>query len=104
VLERQIAGNVPGGGGGLNSTAGSAAHSPFAAPISDAFGMTFWWVVGSTLLALVPALLLPRRGATTPAARAEGGATPDETPAVVTATAVDELTDGMPLAGAADRG
>jgi EmrB/QacA subfamily drug resistance transporter len=93
VLERHIADALPGaGGGGLNSTAGSAAHTPFAAPIAAAFGSTFWWVVGSTLLALLPAVLLPRRGA--------AGQTSEPTP-TSEATAVDALTEGEPVASTA---
>jgi EmrB/QacA subfamily drug resistance transporter len=95
VLERHIAAGVPGaGGGGLDSTAGSAAGTPVAGAIAHAFGSTFWWVVASTLLALVPAVLLPRKGAAAASASEE---------LVPAATAVDDLSDGMPLAGAAER-
>jgi MFS family permease len=98
VLERQIASGLPGGGsGGLDSTTGSAVHSPVAGVIANAFGSTFWWVVGSTLLALIPALLLPRRGVA-----ARSGADPVVS-ASVTAGAVDDVTAGAPLAGAAER-
>jgi hypothetical protein len=49
ILQRQAAGH---GGAGLASTAG-------------AFGTTFWWCLGLTVLGLAPALLLTskRRGA-----------------------------------------
>lgn len=101
VLERQIAANVPGGsGGGLEGAAGSVVGTPAAAIVADAFGSTFWWVVGSTVLAVLPAVFLPRVGAA-----AAGGETSakaqDEVP--VEATAVDDLTLGTPLAGSAER-
>jgi EmrB/QacA subfamily drug resistance transporter len=95
VLERHIAAALPGAaGGGLDSTGGSAAGTPVAGVISLAFGSTFWWVVGSTLLALLPALLLPRHGVAGPGVAGPMGAGPSE-PA-------PESVDA-PLAGAAER-
>jgi len=38
------------------------------AGLTTAFGNTFWWAVGFTALAFIPALLLPRARATAPAA------------------------------------
>ena len=32
-----------------------------AEPLAHAFGQTFWWAVGLTALALIPAWFLPRR-------------------------------------------
>jgi predicted MFS family arabinose efflux permease len=105
VLERAIAANIPGAGGGnLDSTAGSAVHTPVAGLISDAFGTTFWWVVGSTVLAILPALFLPRKSAAELAAEQHTEGQPDpELTADVEATAVDDLTAGTPLAGATER-
>jgi MFS family permease len=41
-----------------------------AAGLATAFGNTFWWAVGFTALALIPALLLPRAPAAAPAPQA----------------------------------
>jgi hypothetical protein len=66
VLEHQIAVQVHGAGGlsGV-STASSVERARIAQPLSVAFGHTFWWALGLTAVALVPALLLPRRPAGT---------------------------------------
>jgi EmrB/QacA subfamily drug resistance transporter len=102
VLERQIVAGLPAAaGGGENAIGGSVVGTPVAGIISGAFGTTFWWVVGLTLLALIPALLLPRVGAAAALAAAEPGASTREPEA--TATAIDDLTDGAPMAGAAQR-
>jgi hypothetical protein len=102
VLERQIVAGIPAAaGGGENAIGGSVVGTPVAGIISDAFATTFWWVVGSTLLALIPALLLPRVGAAAALAAADPGASPHEPE--ITATAVDDLTDGAPMAEAAQR-
>ena len=101
VLERQIAASVPGGsGGGLEGAAGSVVNTPAAAIVADAFGSTFWWVVGSTVLAVLPAVFLPRVGAAAPAETAAPMTGQD---AVVEADAVDDLSAGAPLAGSAER-
>jgi EmrB/QacA subfamily drug resistance transporter len=62
VLEHQISVQV-GGAGGLSgvSTASPVERAIHAQPLSVAFGNTFWWALGMTAVALVPALLLPRR-------------------------------------------
>jgi EmrB/QacA subfamily drug resistance transporter len=66
VLERRIAAEVPGAGGGaslgsLRAVAGTGAPPPrIADPLAHAFGQTFWWAVGLTALALIPAYFLPR--------------------------------------------
>jgi hypothetical protein len=63
VLEHQISVQVHGLSGGLSSasTASSAQRIAIAPPLATAFGNTFWWAVGLAAVALVPALLLPRR-------------------------------------------
>ena len=70
VLEHQISVQVHGLTGGLSaaSTAPAAIVAKVAQPLATAFGTTFWWVLGLTVLALVPALLLSR----VPAGRAPG--------------------------------
>lgn len=62
VLEHQISIQVHGGGGlSAVSTASPVERARNAQSLSVAFGHTFWWALGLTAVALVPALLLPRR-------------------------------------------
>ena len=63
VLEHQISVQVHALSGGLStiSTASPAAVAKLARPLSTAVGNTFWWALGLTLLALLPASLLARR-------------------------------------------
>jgi MFS family permease len=75
VLERRIEANLPVAGGSLGalrSVPGGAPPPRIAEPLAHAFGQTFWWAVGLTALALIPAAFLPRQ----PAVAAE--ATPAE--------------------------
>ncbi|HEY4929154.1 MAG TPA: MDR family MFS transporter [Acidimicrobiales bacterium] len=72
VLEHQINVQVHGITGGLTgaATAPRSVVAKVAQPFASAFGHTFWWVVGMTLVALIPALLLvraPARAAGPPA-------------------------------------
>ena len=62
VLEHQIRVQVHGISGGLTgaSTASRSVVARVAQPFASAFGNTFWWVVGMTVVALIPALLLVR--------------------------------------------
>src|SRR4051794_1786398 len=60
VLERRIVANVPGATGDLGSLSSSAVAQA-AEPLAEAFGQTFWWAVGLTAVALIPAWFLPRR-------------------------------------------
>ena len=68
VLDHQISERVKGLAGGLSgaSTASTAVVARVAAPLASAFGATFWWVVGMTVVALVPALMLSRGSALAP--------------------------------------
>ncbi|RKQ86546.1 EmrB/QacA subfamily drug resistance transporter [Solirubrobacter pauli] len=59
VLERQITAQV-GGSGSLGALTGTGDVSQIAEPLADAFAHTFWWAVGLTALALIPAFFLPR--------------------------------------------
>jgi hypothetical protein len=62
VLQRALAGELPGLHGGIGQAAALAAGRPDAAPrIAHAFGTTFWVAFALTAAALVPALLLPGR-------------------------------------------
>jgi MFS family permease len=67
VLERQIEANLPVAGGSLGTLRGAAGGGPppprIADPLAHAFGNTFWWAVGLTALALIPAAFLPRHPA-----------------------------------------
>jgi EmrB/QacA subfamily drug resistance transporter len=63
VLERRIAANLPEAGGALGALRGVAGGVPppaVAEPLAHAFGQTFWWALGLTALALIPASFLPR--------------------------------------------
>jgi EmrB/QacA subfamily drug resistance transporter len=64
VLERRVAANLPDSGGSLASlqgaVGGSAPPPRVADPLAHAFGQTFWWALGLTALALIPAYFLPR--------------------------------------------
>jgi len=60
VLQRNIDAGVP-GADGIDSVASAA-----SAQVADAFGATFWLAVALIALALVPALLLPRKAAGRP--------------------------------------
>jgi EmrB/QacA subfamily drug resistance transporter/deazaflavin-dependent oxidoreductase (nitroreductase family) len=62
VLQHTIQSNLVGFEGGVGQAAARAARDPLhAAPsIADAFGTTFWVAVGLTVVAFIPAALLPR--------------------------------------------
>ncbi|MFL6238284.1 MAG: MDR family MFS transporter [Actinomycetes bacterium] len=66
VLQRQIVANVPGSGGHVLSSAAVRTSDSARQALADAFGHTFWWVVGATVVGIVPALFLPRHAATAP--------------------------------------
>jgi EmrB/QacA subfamily drug resistance transporter len=63
VLTHQLASRLPGAGDGGLSAAQSvpaSARAEVAPKIAEAFGHTFWFAAGAIVLALIPALLLPR--------------------------------------------
>jgi EmrB/QacA subfamily drug resistance transporter len=72
ILERRIAANIPGATGSLGALprGGAAATARVAEPLAHAFGQTFWWALGLTALAFIPAAFLPRHapGEVAPAA------------------------------------
>jgi hypothetical protein len=78
VLQHQIRGALPastaGGEGALGALGAipPAARDRVAPALADAFAHTFWWPVGVLLLALIPALLLPRRRPAEPAEGPQG--------------------------------
>jgi EmrB/QacA subfamily drug resistance transporter len=63
VLARFISSNIPGATGSLSTATSGARHAGAAAatPLADAFASTFWLAFALTAVALLPALLLPRR-------------------------------------------
>jgi EmrB/QacA subfamily drug resistance transporter len=75
VLERRIAADIPGASGNLGEIHG-AGLARAASPLAHAFGHTFWWALGLTALAFIPAAFLPRRpaGAAEPAPASARGA------------------------------
>jgi EmrB/QacA subfamily drug resistance transporter len=63
ILQHQITSRVPASGGGGISAAQNvppSARAQVVPEIAGAFAHTFWWALGATLLAFLPALLLPR--------------------------------------------
>jgi EmrB/QacA subfamily drug resistance transporter len=70
VLQHQIATGLGGGtgGGGALQRMPEAVRQRVAAPLADAFGHTFWWAVGMSVIGIVPAIVLYRaqRGVRTP--------------------------------------
>lgn len=61
VLEHQIKDAFGGHGGGAHGLAVAippGARAVLAGPLSHAFATTFWWALGATLLALLPAAVL----------------------------------------------
>jgi EmrB/QacA subfamily drug resistance transporter len=61
VLARFISSNIPGATGSLSTATSGARHAGAAAPLADAFASTFWLAFALTAVAVLPALLLPRR-------------------------------------------
>ncbi len=61
ILQRQIVASV-GGGGHAGGLLGGTAGIPEAArgQVASAFGHSFWWAVGLSVLCVIPALMLPR--------------------------------------------
>jgi MFS family permease len=83
ALQHELRSALPSGAAG-SATGGSLQRLPdqvrarVAVPLADAFGNTFWWAVGMSLIALVPAVWLMRTTRRTPpAAEPE----PEHTPA-----------------------
>jgi EmrB/QacA subfamily drug resistance transporter len=72
VLAHQLSSRLPaaGGGGGLEAAqaASARARDAVAPKVAEAFAHTFYWGLGILVLALIPALLLPRRRPAVPAA------------------------------------
>jgi EmrB/QacA subfamily drug resistance transporter len=63
VLQHQITERIPaarGGGLGAAQNVPAAARALVAPRLADSFAHTFWWAIVLTVLAFIPALLLPR--------------------------------------------
>jgi EmrB/QacA subfamily drug resistance transporter len=71
VLQHQIATGLGGGGGGGGTLQRlpESVRNRVAAPLADAFGHTFWWAVGMSVVAIVPAVALFRSQRTAAPAR-----------------------------------
>ena len=75
ILQRQIVSSVGGGhAGGLLGGGSSSIPAAVKGPIASAFGHSFWWAVGLSLLCIIPALMLPRVRPQGPAPAAGGEA------------------------------
>jgi EmrB/QacA subfamily drug resistance transporter len=63
ILQHEITHRIPASGGnglGAVQSIPAAARDRVAPAIASAFAHTFWWALGATLLAIIPALMLPR--------------------------------------------
>jgi EmrB/QacA subfamily drug resistance transporter len=63
VLQHQITAGLPAASGrglGAAQNVPAAARAQVGPALADAFAHTFWWAIALTVLAFVPALLLPR--------------------------------------------
>ncbi len=60
VLQRTVASNVPGFGGGIQGMSELSRRPHSTAELATAFGTTFWVAAALIVTGLVPALLLPR--------------------------------------------
>ena len=58
VLQGEISDRLGGGGDGTLERVPEAARSRVAEPLAEAFAATFWWAVGMSVLALIPAVVL----------------------------------------------
>jgi EmrB/QacA subfamily drug resistance transporter len=86
VLTHQLSSRLPGDReSGLEAAQSvpAAARERIAPDIADAFGHTFWWAAAIIALAIIPALLLPRRKPAAPPAHGAPGAA--EAPVLVEA-------------------
>jgi hypothetical protein len=88
ALQHEITSALPNAAGGP-AAGGSLQRLPdqvperLAAPLADAFGNTFWWAVGMSLIAIIPALWLMR--ATRTPRGPESEHEPEQTPAELVA-------------------
>lgn len=62
VLNQQIEGQFPRGGGSLETLGGTAGRLPADAAqgLADAFSSTYWWAMALAAVAIVPAIVLAR--------------------------------------------
>jgi EmrB/QacA subfamily drug resistance transporter len=69
ALQHEVRSALPsGGGGGAVQQLPDDVRARVAEPLADAFGNTFWWAVGMSLIAIIPALWLLRATRRTPPA------------------------------------
>jgi EmrB/QacA subfamily drug resistance transporter len=82
ALQREVRSALPNGAGGSVQQLPEEARARVAEPLANAFGNTFWWAVGMSLIAIIPALWLLRATRRTPSpAEPEAERTPVELPA-----------------------
>jgi hypothetical protein len=55
---RTVLGSGTASSAGLIQTLSPSGRAEVAAPLASAFGTTFWWALGATLIAVVPASVL----------------------------------------------
>jgi MFS family permease len=80
VLTHQLTSRIPAADGSGLAAAQSvpaAARERIAPGIAEAFGHTFWWAAGIIVLAVIPALMLPRRKPQAPDAATSSDAPAD---------------------------
>jgi EmrB/QacA subfamily drug resistance transporter len=78
---RGALGSGAAGSGGLIQTLSPTVRAHVAAPLASAFAATFWWALGATLIALIPAIVLAmtqrrERSATDARVAGAGGVSP----------------------------
>lgn len=89
ILSHQLASHIPGATASsglaaaqrIGTSASPAVRETLVGQVAASFGATFWWSVGLVLLALIPALFLPRRLPPPPVDILTGE--PDEEPVAV---------------------
>jgi EmrB/QacA subfamily drug resistance transporter len=78
ILQRETASQANSGTASFKAVANGTAHisGPALTSVAHAFAATFWFGLGLSALAIIPALYLPRQGATAAADRAPPDAIP----------------------------
>jgi hypothetical protein len=95
---RASLGSSAAGSGGLVQTLSPAVRAHVAAPLAGAFANTFWWALGATLIALIPASVL---AVTQFRERRATDARDGRRPGSVKASIIDGTTSPSSLSGAA---
>lgn len=110
VLQQAISHRIPGATGGLSAAAAMGHSDRILTLLTSAFGVSFWWVAGLAIAAVIPALFIPslRRATSGPVASAAEPAVPeaaeDAPPVPVTAANGTAGVPGLPGRGPAAAG